>query len=127
MFREILNNYLKTKGISQSELASLTGDSQQAISDFLNKKGNPQKKTREKFFNSLHGFKEYYDLYISKSSNVNEPDSKYHSPVSLHHFSVDEIMTYLFKNKDNKSFKNNTTYKMFVDIIIKQAKIDGDL
>lgn len=47
-FKEVLRNYLELKGISQTDLALMLGDSQQAISDFLSKDGNPRQKTRQK-------------------------------------------------------------------------------
>lgn len=74
MFKTLLKEYMKIKGISQSELADLVGDSQQAISDFLLKDGNPQKKTREKYFLKLEGFREFYDqdgITSKKQETVN--------------------------------------------------------
>lgn len=41
-FKEVLRNYLELKGISQTDLALMLGDSQQAISDFLSKDENHQ-------------------------------------------------------------------------------------
>jgi predicted transcriptional regulator len=66
MFKEILRNYLIYKGISQDDLASLLNVTQQAVSDFLTKGGNPQKKTREMYFEKVDGFLEYYN---DKTSN----------------------------------------------------------
>jgi len=84
MFKEILREYIEFKGLSQSEIAEIIGDSQQAVSDFLNKSGNPQKKTREKYFEKLVGFKDYYNtktsnklVEVAESLMVNEPSQIY--------------------------------------------------
>ncbi|MGG5486297.1 hypothetical protein [Gaetbulibacter sp. PBL-D1] len=80
MFKELLREYIDFKGFSQTEIAEIVGDSQQAVSDFLSKDGNPHKKTREKYFTKLVGFKEFYNEKTSKNTNdiannlyVNEP------------------------------------------------------
>ena len=49
MFKETLKEYIVIKGISQLDLSKMVGDSQQAVSDFLNTGGNPRRKTRAKF------------------------------------------------------------------------------
>lgn len=77
-FKETLKEYLTIKGISQKELAELLGDSQQAISDFLSKKSNPRKKTREKYFNKLVGFEDFYKQKTSLDNvNLNETPTIY--------------------------------------------------
>lgn len=72
MFKEVLRKYIEFKGISQSELALTIGDTQQAISDFLKKEGNPQKKTRDKYFKKLVGFEDYY----KHNTSINEVNDK---------------------------------------------------
>ncbi|MBS3993166.1 MAG: helix-turn-helix transcriptional regulator [Bacteroidetes bacterium] len=76
MFKETLRKYIEIKNITQSELASMVGDTQQAVSDFLNKEGNPQKKTREKYFEKLVGFENYYKQ-ITSLNQVNDHDIEY--------------------------------------------------
>lgn len=77
MFKELLREYIKIKGLSQIELANLIGDSQQAISDFLKKDGNPQRKTREKYFQTLQGFEEFYLNNTSKKQDFKKTDTIY--------------------------------------------------
>lgn len=67
-FKEILRKYLEIKEINQNELSEIIGDSQQAISEFLKKDGRVQTKTREKYFERLVGFKEYY----SKNTSIKQ-------------------------------------------------------
>ncbi len=98
MFKELLKKYLKLKGINQLELANITGDTQQSISEFLNNKSNPQKKTKEKFFSKLEGFKDFYDNI--ESENKENLDNKY----------IDKITLKIIENEDlflkNKNFSN---------------------
>ncbi|CAL2107476.1 conserved hypothetical protein [Tenacibaculum sp. 190524A02b] len=70
MFKDILRKYLEIKGISQIELSKIVGDTQQAISDFLSKDGNPQRKTREKYFDKLEGFLEFYNETSKKQDKL---------------------------------------------------------
>jgi len=71
MFKELLLEYMNLKGLTQIEVSELLGDTQQAISDFLSKKSNPQKKTKEKYFENLTGFEDFYNEKTSlKQGNV---------------------------------------------------------
>lgn len=88
MFKEILRLYLKESGISQEDVASQIGDTQQAISDFLNNDGNPQRKTREKYFEKLKGFKAYFEDFdknllqenrLQENNSLNEPSNNYNN------------------------------------------------
>ncbi len=59
-FKNILRKYLKINNITQIDLSSILGESQQSVSDFLKKDGNVQNKTRKKYFEKLVGFEEFY-------------------------------------------------------------------
>lgn len=59
-FKNLLRMYLEVNGITQVELADMTGDSQQAISDFLSKDSTPRKSTRNKYFDRVAGFAKFY-------------------------------------------------------------------
>tara|TARA_R110002167_G_scaffold81296_6_gene222709 strand:- start:2281 stop:2841 length:561 start_codon:yes stop_codon:yes gene_type:complete len=77
MFKKKLRDYLKIKGVSQYELAELVGDTQQAVSDFLSNDGNPQKKTREKYFENLEGFREFYETSELQEKSIADTDKDY--------------------------------------------------
>ena len=84
--------------MTQVELAEIIGDSQQAISDFLKKDGNPQKKTKEKYFDKLEGFYEFYNTNTSLSLNrrallnITEQDAM--KVIELIYLYEDELMEY---------------------------------
>ncbi len=77
MFKEKLRNYLIDNEITQTELSEIIGDSQQAISDFLKKEGNPQRKTKEKYFTKLIGFEEFYNKKTSIKQEITEDSSSF--------------------------------------------------
>lgn len=59
-FKKALREYIRENGISQEYIAERIGTSQQAVSDFINSDRNPQRRTREKYFEVLEGFKDYF-------------------------------------------------------------------
>lgn len=77
-FKDILRNYMEIKAITQNELAEILGESQQSVSDFLKKDGNPQKKTKDKYFEKLSGFKVFFENTSKKQDSevIHEYDSK---------------------------------------------------
>jgi transcriptional regulator with XRE-family HTH domain len=91
MFKQVLRKYIEIKGITQSELASIIGDSQQAVSDFLTKEGNPHKKTRNKYFEKLVGFENFYKQNII-IDEVNDNEIEYNTPKAAIKIKDDEIV-----------------------------------
>lgn len=78
MFRELLIKFMEINNLNQTDIALKIGDTPQAVSDFLAKKSNPRIKTKNKYFNKLVGFKDFYDknLNILEIEEVTIPDTE---------------------------------------------------
>lgn len=67
MFRELLDEFMRLRGLSQDDVALLIGTSQQGVSAILKGNGNTRSGTREKYFKNVPGFEEFYK---NKTSNL---------------------------------------------------------
>jgi integrase len=116
------------RGITQSELASFVGDTQQAVSDFLNKDANPQSKTRDKYFKKLVGFEDYYK-HNTSYNQVNDPTLLlYIKFVAYNFLRPIEVNRLIIKNIDLKEKriyfkaknKQNFKIKRIPDILVNE-------
>jgi len=88
VFKEKLRKYLYINNISQLDLSIKTGDTQQAVSDFLKKEGTPHAKTRKKYFDSIDGFKDYYDNK-EKTSLINKKETYEKNNKNVPYYDID--------------------------------------
>lgn len=121
MFKQLLRKYIELHGLHQNDLSKLTGDSQQAISDFLKNNSTPQKKTREKYFEKIEGFKDFYLLNTSKTQSLE------HDELYLEYKGIkvpsNEILMWIHKNLDKLKLEEKGIYNLvFKDMVDEKVK-----
>ena len=121
MFRELLVKYMEINGISQMDLSKKIGTSQQSVSDFLTSEGNPQKRTREKYFKNLLGFEDFYVQNTRKNEFQKSTLTNYID--TLKNCPPDIIVTHIFD--DLEKFKNTLSFQLLIDGLFKDRVIEG--
>lgn len=126
MFKEALRNFIKEEGISQEDIAAMTGDTQQAVSDFIISDANPQKRTRLKYFKILKGFEGYYSRFKQSKSQVNEDSPSYLKKVVFNKNGVDvsirEISNFIVENEI--AFFEDKIFNKFITAISAEKALE---
>lgn len=105
VFKEILREYLDIRGFSQDEVAEMVGDTQQAVSNFVNSDGKPHKNSREKYLEKLEGFNEFYNNHNTtlKQKNYVRESSAAYAPKTV---SYEDAKEFFYKCLDDDELFN---------------------